>query len=425
MRRIISAVLALLVMMSLCACAFAEPPEITYKDNLTAVIASDLHYISPEINDNGEYFTKMMAEADGKVSIYCDELTDAFLSEVIEQKPDFLILTGDLSFNGELPSHMRLAEKLAVVEQHGIQVLVTTGNHDIEYYTAASFSGGGYTLLDPTGQAEFREIYAEFGYDEAEAADTDSLSYLYRAGENTWFIVLDTNTPGRECLVSDETLNWVEKQLAYVRAEGGTVIGIGHQNLMRHSMFSSGYVIDGADRLLDLYEKYGVELCFSGHLHIQHIMTGGNVTEITSSSLCVTPCQYGVLTLGDGKASYKTKPVDVSAWAEENGSTDANLLHFSDFAADYMDTITATDCEQTLAEADLTQVEKAAMTAYACEVNRMYFAGDLTGLEPLDPTGRLRELWTGTDAFFAVYLDSITEDAGNDYRIFSIKGRTE
>ena len=39
------------------------------------------------------------------------EITDAFIEEVINRQPDRLILSGDLTFNGEEKSHEELAMK--------------------------------------------------------------------------------------------------------------------------------------------------------------------------------------------------------------------------------------------------------------------------------------------------------------------------
>lgn len=79
---------------------------------LNIMIATDLHYLSKSINDGGEAFSKMMAKGDGKVMKYIEEIVDAFVLEVINRKPDALLLLGDLTFNGERVSHMELAIKL-------------------------------------------------------------------------------------------------------------------------------------------------------------------------------------------------------------------------------------------------------------------------------------------------------------------------
>ena len=40
------------------------------------IVATDLHYISPSLTDHGEYFTRMVENADGKYMTFCEEIID-------------------------------------------------------------------------------------------------------------------------------------------------------------------------------------------------------------------------------------------------------------------------------------------------------------------------------------------------------------
>ena len=94
------------------------------------IVATDLHYLSPSIVERGEVFEKVYLGGDGKQMNYMSEIPDAFIEDVIKQKPDGLILSGDLTFNGEKKSHEELAEKFKKVEKSGVPVMVIPGNHD-------------------------------------------------------------------------------------------------------------------------------------------------------------------------------------------------------------------------------------------------------------------------------------------------------
>ena len=50
-------------------------------DEVTIAVATDLHYIAPELTDKGEYFTNLVTDADGKVMLYIDELVRAFAEQ--------------------------------------------------------------------------------------------------------------------------------------------------------------------------------------------------------------------------------------------------------------------------------------------------------------------------------------------------------
>lgn len=76
------------------------------------MLGTDIHYFSDSLTDGGLRFQEMVEYGDGKVVTYIDQITDAFLDEVVKLRPDVLVLSGDLTLNGEKASHKDLAEKL-------------------------------------------------------------------------------------------------------------------------------------------------------------------------------------------------------------------------------------------------------------------------------------------------------------------------
>ena len=82
-------------------------PEIRWEK--TAIVATDIHYLARSLTDGGSSFRYMVEHGDGKVVTYIEQIVDAFLEEVIAQKPDMLILSGDLTLDGEKKSHEELA----------------------------------------------------------------------------------------------------------------------------------------------------------------------------------------------------------------------------------------------------------------------------------------------------------------------------
>ena len=149
--------------------------------------------------------------------------------------------------------------------------------------------------------AEFAEIYADCGFSGAMARDEASLSYVYELSPALRVLMLDVNTAEAPQAVKDETLAWAEGRLADAAAAGAKVIAVSHQNLFRHNkVIYEGYVIKNADALRTLYERYGVLVNLTGHLHCQHIAhNDAGFYEIATSSLAVSPCQYGVLRLSE------------------------------------------------------------------------------------------------------------------------------
>ena len=104
-----------------------EPPETETVAEKPAhatrvVLMTDIHYLAGSLRDEGEAFTTMVNHGDGKLVNYVEEIVDAALEEAISQNADVLILSGDLSLNGEEDSHKELAKKLDKVELAGTHV---------------------------------------------------------------------------------------------------------------------------------------------------------------------------------------------------------------------------------------------------------------------------------------------------------------
>ena len=378
-------------------------------DHPRIFIATDSHYISPALTDHGAYFTKMVESGDGKMVMVIDEIVDAFVDEVIAAKPDCLILSGDLTFNGAKKSHEDLAEKLRRIDQSGIPVLVLPGNHDLYRYSAAHFEGDSFTRVESATSKDFTSIYHDLGFDAAISRDPYSLSYIAEPVPGVRILMLDTNTQSLEGGVTHSTLLWLEKMLASAPADGAKVIAVSHHNLYAHSsLLNRGYVISNAEQLRALYERYGVSINLSGHLHIQHTITDRSIPEIATSSLAVSPCQYGVMEIADGQGVYSTKAVDVSSWAKANGKTDENLLAFPKYAAAFF---AATASGQSAAQL-AGDSEQSAMATFLANVNAAYFSGRL---ETIDANSPYASRWQESNAFFGQYIKSILAEERRDH----------
>ncbi len=128
------------------------------------VVATDIHYFSKDLTDNGALFQRMLVSSDGKQVNYITEITDAFLEEVIKMQPTGLILSGDLTFNGEKKSHEELGEKLKAVTEAGIPVYVIPGNHDLNNYYASRYQKDGLVEVRNTSPEEFKKIYGSLDW---------------------------------------------------------------------------------------------------------------------------------------------------------------------------------------------------------------------------------------------------------------------
>ena len=330
------------------------PPQDTQEPYVPPklVLATDLHYQSAQAGDGGPAFQLFVERSDGKVIQYLPELLEAFLDEVIEEKPSALVLSGDITMNGERMNHEELAGRLARVQDAGVQVLVIPGNHDINNGHAAVYYGAEKESVDSIDGEDFYEIYRRYGYDQALSRDSSSLSYVYALDEKNWLLMLDScqyepenKVEGR---IKESTLAWMDEQLLKAREQGIFVLPIAHHNLLAQSrMYTTQCAMDNNSEVIDLLQKYRLPLFFSGHLHVQRVRKhkaepgvddgAYGIQEIITDALSIPPCQYGeVVWDEDGSISYETRSVDVSGWARKTGSGNPDLLDFEDWSYRYI-----------------------------------------------------------------------------------------
>jgi 3',5'-cyclic AMP phosphodiesterase CpdA len=398
-------IICLIVLFSSIYLLSSDRSEVPVSDvpDLTIMIATDLHYIAPELTDNGEYFSRINDEGDGKVSLYISEITEAFVEQAIEEHPDALVVTGDLTFNGARTSHRRLAEMLESIRNAGIPVLVLPGNHDLYNRMAASFSKNSHAPAETIDADAFASIYARLGYDDASARDKSSLSYVYALDPNVRILMIDANTAQAPGTVTDATLAWAERQLAAASEDGALVIAASHQPILNHNdLFHDRYAMGNNERLLALYEQYNVACNLGGHMHFQHIASDGpHFCEILTEALAVTPNQYGILEIGDGMATYRTEPTDLSSVPFPE-TTDGP------YPSSYFRTLSFRKAMEQLEG----KQDAYGMATYFADVNTAYFTGTLDSIDWDDPNFAL---WNQESSFLSIYLGSIRKDGSANF----------
>ena len=321
----------------------AEPGE---ESSYEIVLATDIHYLAEELAGNRcQSFINYVYGGDGRVLLYSWEILDAFLADMKETDPDLILLSGDLTLNGEKASHEELASLLEELDKEGIPVLVVPGNHDINNSHARRFSGTNSYPVDSITAEEFADIYSDFGYVAADSRDPNSLSYLYKVDSSLWLLMLDScqydpvNQVGG--MIQSGTYKWMEPILYEAWEEGAEVITVSHHNLLEQSGVSDAFyddcTIEHSEELLQMLSDNEVRLHLSGHLHLQHHMEEDDVAEVVTGSLVMAPCRYGVVDVyDDGSITYHTETVNVEKWARENSYKNPDLADFFHYSENFL-----------------------------------------------------------------------------------------
>ncbi|SLM18635.1 conserved exported hypothetical protein [uncultured spirochete] len=360
-RSFLSSLISFVLLLSLGACSTAGPnsfiisstaadlPPPRYPDTRFMVL-SDTHLYDTSLGTIGEAWDAYMAE-DRKLLPDSAETLSVVMDRIKSARPDFVLITGDLTKDGEKQCHEQFAAALGELNKEGIKTYVLPGNHDINNPAAARFLPSGGTESIPTvNPEEFARIYSASGYGEALYRDPSSLSYVAEPTPGLWILALDSakyeNNAGKKWsetsgAIRESTYQWIEARLAEASQKGIAVIAAEHHPIMEHIDGMKDkypdYILDDNWRLASLLASYNVRLLFSGHFHASSIvmhrwkedapaqLRGKYIVDIETGSLVTWPCSYRSVSLSsqDDTVTISTARVDqLSSYAAEGRSFD-------------------------------------------------------------------------------------------------------
>lgn len=326
-------------------------------------IVSDIHYFAESAmgtTDEDQTEFRELMYLNNSTSGIAPELTEAAFANLtamaLAGQIDFLLLPGDLTRNAEKSAHEKLAARLEIFERTtGVPVYVINGNHDINNQRASYYDGEDFISakdapelrdsLDTTPE-EFEEIYKDFGYTaeggyynryKAQAENSEgSLSYATDVGDDYRLIAIDSqlysadNTDSGEDEqetaghISDALLEWTLEECAKAKADGKTIIGMTHTNVVPHfetevDLFDN-FVLRDWEKFADAVADAGMHYVITGHVHMQDVASyvsdnGETITDIVTTSLLSYPNQFRTVTLSstsndNSTLTYETHDVD-------------------------------------------------------------------------------------------------------------------
>ena len=259
------------------------------------VVISDLHYLSDSLYNDSPYFDEMIKKADAKITPYSKELLNSLINNMKNLDAEAIVLLGDMSFNGEKVSHEEIS---AAFNSLNIPLMAIPGNHDLYNLYAREYNDAGYSVTDTIGKGDFKDLYSS----PYTVKDNVSLSFIYRInGINLLF--LDVNASDTADTADDSTLEWIKDNIN----RNERTIAFSHQNLLVHGLYSEDYLINNAEEVLDLYADLNIKINFTGHIHLQNTVNDKGFTEVATSSMSVSPLQYGVIDIYSDHLEYHTE----------------------------------------------------------------------------------------------------------------------
>ncbi len=345
-KRVIAVILALTMVFSLMGTvAYAESTKV--ESDISFAVLSDPHYYPDSLTgDNCEAYRNFCSYS-SKMHAQSGDMVRTAIETMMVRNPDlkYILVPGDLTKDGELEGHRAMAELFREYEEkYGVEFLVTTGNHDINQKLSSTFENGKEEFT-PTATAEdFRDIYADFGYDLAfseYASKGDNvrgrLSYaadLQDSEGNYTYRLISVDTciysfdePSKETRgeITEETMKWIKELTDEAHEEGKTPLLMMHHSIAPHmdielSVFQIFLLNDYLD-VAETLASWGINYVFTGHLHTNDISSvvnddGQVIYDIETSAVSDYPCTYReveIKTYADGKNELKADTVDFDA----------------------------------------------------------------------------------------------------------------
>ncbi len=302
-----------------------ERKQIDYPNTHFAVI-TDIHYYSAELGNTGYAFEEYINN-DRKLLLLSKDIMCAASDSIKAHEPDFTIVCGDLTKDGEMINHRAVADILSSMNN----VYVIPGNHDINNPHAFSYSRDEH--IESVNASEFKEIYNNCGYNKAIYADSNSLSYIAEPVEGLFLIALDCcvydknkKNPETSGYLKHSTFEWLKKILS--KHNDKAFICILHHPIVEHftgmKTHYPKYVLRNNKELIELLVRYNVKLTFTGHFHANDITSftyrNRTIFDIETGSLVTFPSPVRFVSIEDNMAHIETIHI-------------SNLKDFPDFSS--------------------------------------------------------------------------------------------
>lgn len=306
--RLFLQVLAIIIAIFFYSCTDDKTNNSPADENLITIsVFSDPHLYDLSLGTSGEAFQTYLA-GDRKMIAESEAILKSIVNMIATDDSKIVLVTGDLTKDGELKSHQLFAAYMKQLEENGKKVYVIPGNHDVDNPASYSYPNGMAPIKVPSVSAqEFKTIYLEYGYKEAISTDPNgSLSYIVEPVNGVWLFCLDAcrwkENPGKSHPVtggvfSDATFNWIKEKINEGKQKNKLMIGAVHHNISEHfngqKLLFTDYVIDNWETVSKTFAELGMNVVFTGHHHAQDArkyVSGNNfIVDVQTSSAVTWP----------------------------------------------------------------------------------------------------------------------------------------
>ncbi len=301
-------------------------------EKLKITVVSDTHYYSKKNGISGSAFMQENSRSTNLIKD-SEEVLKAFFKQIAEDKSsDIVLISGDLTKNGEPESHYEFIELLKELKNRGKRVYVITATHDYQDNGICHrFEDDKKIEIPSIKRNELLDMYRDFGPNEAIALHEDSMSYVVQLADGFRLFALndDRNLEGKSGF-SKDCFKWIEEQVEDAKRNNQLIIPMTHHPILSPSPFFS--LIGKGDMMGDhvirreQFADMGISFMFTGHSHMHdvsyHFSEKGNVFyDITTAATVGYPALYRNITFDKSQntMTIESKALEAEPDIEFNG----------------------------------------------------------------------------------------------------------
>ncbi|NLL56215.1 MAG: metallophosphoesterase [Clostridiales bacterium] len=312
MKKIFSILLIVIIAALLCLPLVSCNNKISYD----YAFISDLHVVASSkfTKENFVSYTKRQ-----KLLHISEAILHSLVDELIQKKYKYVFVGGDITEYGDEESHLVAAAAFDKLKRAGCKVFVINGNHDLPVN-----KGEVGKKINP---ARFREIYKEFGYEQAVEKSPNTLSYAANVNKKYRVIGVDNmihygqdEIDVKASELSDAHIRWIEGQVNKCIEDKVTPIIFAHDTMLDHyPPFVQAALNRKAGAQFNTLTKSiadkGAKFIFSGHDHIQDISSlktenDNELYEVSGASMTLYPLTYREMSFNKKKVVINTCSFD-------------------------------------------------------------------------------------------------------------------
>ena len=249
---------------------------------LKVQVITDVHYYSRKLGVEGKAYDKMESKSQMVIKDSPYVIKRGFDMLCEDKSTNIVLLSGDVTHDGEMDSHTEFIEMLRELKSRGKKVYVITATHDYQDNGIAYACRGDERVEVPAvgERHDLWDMYYEFGPNEAISTHPDSMSYVVQLAPGYRLFALNDDTNykpegERGSGFSDDCMNGIMEQLEDAKKNDQFVIAMTHHPMISPSPFyniiGGGNMQRNYETTREIFADAGLSCMITGHTHVHDI----------------------------------------------------------------------------------------------------------------------------------------------------------